>query len=197
MWVCACIWAQCGSHACKFVCLVVISRWFCVCVGVCRGVGRVVVCINAWPRTRVSVQPCVTSNICSPAALPSCGTRQDFSLTWSGGTTWCSVPGARGLSPGPREALRICLHPHCQCLCGCVGMEADYATHTDTCNHIYFAWHVCTRCRDMIICWHINDLVSLYQTFGVQQLIKYVFSAGTYTLHRCTNTKNPQAQMQT
>ena len=41
----------------------------CVCGCGCRGVG-VVVCINAWPRTRVSVQPCVTSNICSPAALP-------------------------------------------------------------------------------------------------------------------------------
>ena len=129
---------------------------------------------------------------------PSCGTRQDFSLTWSGGTTWCSVPGAKGLSPGPWEVLNICLRPHCQCLCGCVGMEADHATHTDTCNHIYFAWHAYTLCTDMIICQHITDIMSLYQTSSAQQLIKTqcVFSAGTYSLHTCTDTKNPWIPIQ-
>ena len=81
-----------GLCECEYMCiteylcvnvyvLVVISRWFrdgvcmCVCVCLCMWLGRwgAALCINAWPRTCVSVQPCVTSNICSPAALPSEG----------------------------------------------------------------------------------------------------------------------------
>lgn len=37
------------------------------------GWGGVAVCKHAWLRICLSVQPCVTSSICSPAALPSEG----------------------------------------------------------------------------------------------------------------------------
>lgn len=86
-----------GVHACmRLFILFVLGVSVCTVVHV----GGVTICINAWPWMCLSAQPCITSNICSPAALPSEG---GWAVTHSR-TLWhdpgeqhgATVPGATG-----------------------------------------------------------------------------------------------------